>query len=505
MKVFFLDTNVFLQCRDLKDLPWREIADGEDLLLLIPRTVQEEIDRQKSDGNTRRGKRARSASALFREIILTDDTKIVLSDSNPHVEVSFPDTKSSSSPASDFLDLSRPDDSIINELCLYHREHEALQVQLLTHDTNPMLTCKKIGVSFQAVPDAWLLPPEPDSKDKRITELEQKLRNIERSLPQIEVKFHDKDGVVVPAVGFDITTYTPLSETEVETLVSETCHRRPMHDNFDEPEPKRHLSPPFANSAISKHVLGFEWEYKKPTDKEIDEYRSVAYPKWAENLKAFYEKLPVSLGLAGHHLEIEIELSNNGSLPAEHLVLEIEAVGGLLLTKSESKDQLIGKTSTELPPEPVPPKGEWVQRKFGFNRFDLDPYCSALRVPDRLFDPIRNVAQKRDKNAFYRKGGNSGVYTKEWIFECDEFRHKVKPKVFKIFVLVPPKQSPRKGAISVTVTAKNMPEPHKVVLPITISYTTVETLEIARNLLPKPLPDFKFFPSMTRDNNTSGE
>jgi hypothetical protein len=164
-----------------------------------------------------------------------------------------------------------------------------------------------------------------------------------------------------------------------------------------------------------------------------------------------------------------------------------------LLTKSESKDQFIEKTSTEPPPEPVPPKGEWVQRKLSFDRFGLDPYSSALRLPDRLFDPIRNAVQKRDKNAFYRKDDNSGVYTKDWIFECDEFRHKVKPKVFKLFVFVPPKQSPRKGAISVTVTAKNMPDPFNVVLPITINYTSVDTLEIAQNLLPAKLPDFKLF------------
>jgi len=496
LRVFFLDTNVFLQCRDLKDLPWREVADGEDLLLLIPRTAQEEIDRQKSDGNTRRGRRARNTSAFFREIILAADTEIVLLDSDPRVVVSFPDTKPSGSPASDFLDLSRPDDRIINELCLYRRENEALQVWLLTHDTNPMLTCKKIGILFHAVPDAWLLPPEPDAKDKRITELELKLRNIERSLPQIEVKFHDKDGDIVPAVGFEITAYAPLSEAEVEMLVSETCRLRPMRDDFDEPEPKPHLSPPFANSAISKHVLGFEWEYKKPSDNEIDEYNSVRYPKWVEHLKLFFEKLPFSLGFAGYHLEIKIALLNNGSLPAEHLVLDIEAAGGILLAKPESKDQMIGKTSTELPPEPVPPKGEWVQRKFGFSPFDLDPYSSALRVQDRLFDPIRNIAQKRDKNSFYRKDGNSGDYTKVWILECDEFRHKVKPTVFNLFVFVPPKQSPQKGAISVTVTAKNMPEPHKVVLPISFSYTTVETLEIARNLLPKPMPDSKFLASM---------
>lgn len=495
MKVYFLDTNVFLQCRDLKDLPWHELADKQDLLLLIPRTVQEEIDRQKSDGNTRRGKRARNASTFFREIILSNDTRIVLLDSNPRVEISFPDTKSSSAiPAVDFLDLTRPDDSIINELCIYQREHEDLQVVLLTHDTNPMLTCKKIGVSFLVVPDTWLLQPEPDPRDKRINELEQKLKNIERSLPQIECRIHDKDGVDLTFACFDIATYTALSEAEVEELVSEICTRRPMKENFDEPKPSRLSAPLFADSTLSKHVLGFEWIYKKPTADEIDEYKSVIYPKWVESLKSFYKKLHSSLGLSGHHFAIEIELTNNGSKPAENLVLEIEAVGGLLLTTSKRKEQLIGKASTVPPSEPEYPHGQWVQRKFGFSRLDLDPYSSAYQVQERRFGSIRNI-QKRDKNAFYRKDGNSGIYSKEWTFECDEFRHKVERKVFKIIVFVPPKQLTRKGAISVTVTAKNLPEPSKVVLPIAVNYTSVGTLEISQNSLQTEFPVFKYLGS----------
>lgn len=490
MKVYFLDTNIFLQCRDLKDLPWHEIADNQDLTLLIPRTVQEEIDRQKSDGNTRRGKRARNASSFFREIIFSTDTSIILRESNPRVVVTFPDIKSSSvAPASDFLDLSRPDDSIIHELCLYQRENPTFQIQLLTHDTNPMLTCKKIGVAFQDVPDTWLLTPEPDTKDKRINELEKKLKSLECSLPRIEFRILEA-GAGLTSACFGISTYTPLSETEVQALVSETCRRLPMKVDFDEPESNRRSAPPFANSFIDKHMMGFEWVYKKPTDDEIDEYKSVIYPKWVENLTSFYEKLPFALGLSGYHFEIEIELTNNGSLPAEHLVLEIEAVGGLLLTKLESKEQLVGKAVSVPPPEPEQPKGQWIQHKIGFNLLGLDPYSSALRVPDHMLNPIRNLRQ-RDKHSFYRKDDNSGVYTKVWIFECDEYRHKVKPKVFKLFVFVPPKQPIRKGAISVTVTAKNLPEPCKMILPVTVNYTSVGTLEIAQNLLPVTFPGIK--------------
>jgi hypothetical protein len=477
LKVFFLDTNVFLQCRDLKDLPWQEIADGEDLLLLIPRTVQEEIDRQKGDGNTRRGKRARSASSFFREIIFADNTKIALSDANPRVEISFPDTQPSSTPASGFLDLSRPDDSIINELCLYQREHESLQVQLLTHDTNPMLTCKKVGVPFQVVPDEWLLQPEPDAKDKRISELERKIKNLETTIPQIEVRIL-KDGNDLSPASLNIMRYTAISEADVERLVSETCRRRPMKVNFDEPEQKPKASSALAESVLSMRHLGLSGFYKKPTDDEIKEYKTVLYPKWVDSLKSFYEKLPFCLGLPSCHYEIEIELSNVGSVPAEHVVLEIEATGGLVMTNQDGMEKLLDRGSTVLPPEPEPPKGKWIKHDFGLNSLG-----SAMRIQEQMFDSIR-TAQKPDKNAFYRKNGNSGFYTKHWVYECDEFRHKVKPKVFNLILFAPPKQNLKKGAVIITVTAKNLPDPYRVTLPVTVDYTSAETVEHAEKLLP---------------------
>ncbi|MBI5412108.1 hypothetical protein HZA43_02930 [Candidatus Peregrinibacteria bacterium] len=47
MKVLFLDTNIFLQCLDLKSIPWKDVLKEDELLLLIPHPVQEEIDRFK--------------------------------------------------------------------------------------------------------------------------------------------------------------------------------------------------------------------------------------------------------------------------------------------------------------------------------------------------------------------------------------------------------------------------------------------------------------------------
>ena len=112
--VIFPDSNLFLQCKSIKELPWHEISDGEDITIIISRPLQEEIDRLKHDGNKRRAKRARKANSFLRDIILSEEQELVIRESTPSVTMSFvfPESKTN---MDDRLDLSKPDDRIIKK------------------------------------------------------------------------------------------------------------------------------------------------------------------------------------------------------------------------------------------------------------------------------------------------------------------------------------------------------------------------------------------------------
>ena len=159
MRVLFLDTNVFLQCRDLAELPWQEITGDEKLLLLVARPVQEEIDRLKQDGNSRRTKRARAANSLFRKILSSQNSKVTIRTALPLVEIAFSPLASIQESGCKLLDLTRADDRIIAEALHYRSENPADNVAILTHDTQPMLTAKHCGLVYIPVPNNWLLPP----------------------------------------------------------------------------------------------------------------------------------------------------------------------------------------------------------------------------------------------------------------------------------------------------------------------------------------------------------
>ena len=65
----FPDTNLFIQCHPLEQLNWAELGAYDEIRLIVCRTVQREIDRNKDRGNDRVGKRARTTNSLFRKVI----------------------------------------------------------------------------------------------------------------------------------------------------------------------------------------------------------------------------------------------------------------------------------------------------------------------------------------------------------------------------------------------------------------------------------------------------
>ena len=70
----FLDTNVLEQCRPLRELDWSAWREFAEVHLIISRPVQSEIDDHKSKGGERLARKARKASSLIREIILSKET-----------------------------------------------------------------------------------------------------------------------------------------------------------------------------------------------------------------------------------------------------------------------------------------------------------------------------------------------------------------------------------------------------------------------------------------------
>ncbi|MDP2754408.1 MAG: PIN domain-containing protein [Nitrospirota bacterium] len=483
MKVFFLDTNFFLQCRDLEQLPLKEVSqDADELLLLIPRPVQEEIDDMKQNGKGRRSERSRKTSSFFRKIIFSEGTKMTIRESGPKVEITFSPPMNPKRKPHDILDLSKSDDRIIEEALAFKAENRDADVAILTHDVNLLLTAKRCGLLFVVIPDSWLLQPSPDHRDKKIAELELRLQHLEKSYPQIDISLYDAGGKQFNSLSIQAIRYENLTEAELKELMIEMQTRYPVVTAFDKSEPTEnpYRLLPFVTGLI-------EYSYMIPSESEIKEYQEIKYPDWLKKVKDFIISIPTKLEQMSHQVEISFMVTNSGSVPAENVIVEFEAKGGLFIGMPSKDAQKSVNFLSQFPAPPAAPKGRWVQRK-----------AKILSLMENMVQPLTLPASKKflfenfnknlmpvpkDRYTFYWKPRRPDGNVPIWTFECEEFRHQGEPEDFFMRVIVPSETTIEKGALICQITAKNLPKPITYILPIKVEYPFINAVEKIRQIL----------------------
>jgi hypothetical protein len=444
----FVDTNLFLQCRDIKDLPWKEISGDGNLELIVPRAVQEEIDRLKSDGNSRRAKRARTANSYLREIALSEGERLVVCESKPRVEITVsPSLSLVGDPTGKvFLDASRSDDAIIMELIAYRQAYPDLAAGLLTHDTVPLLTVKRLKLPSCPIPDEWLLPPEPSAEERKIKELQAQIAVYEGTLPKIE--FTPSAGGTLKEISGQIIQYPPLSDEDIEGIMVDIKRTFPLVD------PNSHS--PSVFDRISRQMNTFQ-EYVPPTDEEIEKYRETDYPNWLAIVESKVRSMAGHLSTECAKLQFEFSITNIGNVPAENVLIRIEVSEGMCLLPPDKGDN-DKKEDAEwsyFPPPPEVPTGHYRSRLTYMSALnDLARQLSVSRVPIN-HDILNFKRPAHDPERFYWRPERPSLPIRQWELKCDTFRHKGDAKEFSLELAILEK-GPSGGVFKCTVAAQNL-------------------------------------------------
>ena len=430
----FLDSNVFLQCKDIKELPWASVTEDQDIILIVCSEVQSEIDRLKGDGKNRRSKRARKASQLFRSAINATNEELEISRSNPKVVLSFPNFTRINWSTFPELDPSYPDHRYIAEAMTHANQgHKTL---IVTHDTGPILKAKRLGVGYFEVPEAWLLEPETDERDKQILKLKNEIREIQLNEPSIKISLYNADEKVIEGLELNIKRVEGFDENEIALLVEE----------FQNLNPKKEF--PFD----SKNEPSF-----RRNRREIDNY-SESYSNYLSKLRSFYENLPKVIESETRKSEIIIKLENNGRIPAKNLLVELEVGGNLYLSNRNNEK------NPEFPKPPDPPKLavrdllSEVNRMSSYAR-NLPKIYTEFLLPDR-----------HDPQGFYWKDRLDFKINATGSLVCDEFRHQTNHKL-SLYILCPDHKNGHVEAyLNTTVSASNLPNPLRKSLPIKVNF-----------------------------------
>ena len=188
-RVLFIDTNGFLQVRDLKDIPWNELfprVKGIDVMV-APRVI-EELDKHKNSTNQRRRDRARLALQLIEKASLERDLAFVMREMPIRVRLVI-----STAPRFDWnahpdLDPAKPDDQLLAEALSFGRG-----ASIFSHDTGPRIRARVAGIGADAPQPEWLLPAEQTDDQRKIKSLERELEQALSRSPKIVAGFDHLD------------------------------------------------------------------------------------------------------------------------------------------------------------------------------------------------------------------------------------------------------------------------------------------------------------------------
>lgn len=232
-KTIFLvpDTNFFVQCKEPREMDWIEYSTFDHVELLITRPVQAELDNQKGKGSGRLANRARKASSLIRELLLSDDDFLMVREHSPKITIRIRQDLLPDEALKSVLDYGERDDQLVGVTSSLKQEVGDCDVALLTHDTGPMASAKMVGVSFKVIPDSWLIPPEQDESEKRANALLAELNKYKNSEPKFELTYQS-EGAKVSNVECKLDYYEQLTTEEVDNLIGTLKEAFPQEVDF---------------------------------------------------------------------------------------------------------------------------------------------------------------------------------------------------------------------------------------------------------------------------------
>ncbi|ATU95423.1 PIN domain-containing protein [Phyllobacterium zundukense] len=418
----FVDSNAFIQLRDLKDIPWSKVfpaAKRIDLVVTPP--VIKELEGMKTGPNERRRDRARAALALVDHAMEEEGSSIKLRPDRPEVWLKVAHRVKVDWDQFDHLDRMKTDDELVVLAALH-----GSGATLFTHDRGPRISARTLGIPTLKPENDWLLPPEKSDKDRKIEQLERAARERHPSI-LLTVGKDAQDG----RIEMPLLRVPPLNPAEIQLKVESVLRENP----------KANVRGSSASDFLTISSIG------GITDNDVHNYHR-QYDRYEQDLNKYFERLHVVVGLASRMTTISYTVKNDSGVTAPGLRIEYSILGdGFLKADAEDAYEIVSR----LCPFPRPPKPPMPRSLFNH------PFRPALTFPR---------ADERDPVGFYWVD-RPGSSDKRGALQCQDFRAR-RLWEDEIFVVFP--KGTKNGSIRLDVQASNLPAP----VSSSVAYELVE-------------------------------
>ena len=515
---YFVDTNLFIQCHPLEQLDWSPWHTFDEVRLIVSNPVLREIDRLKTTGNDRAGRRARAASAMFRQML--NETHRLIHPHSPRVVLCVEPQHILSPVLNGRLNYHERDDQLLGTVHEFARRNPSTDVRLLTHDTTPLYTARGLDLKADLIPDGWLLAPETTQTDRKLTALEAENARLKSAEPAFSLRCADQSDTKVDRYCASYTWFKPLTDAEVEVLMRRLKARFPLETDFGSSESAQRPPPPPAAGQRFPTIQA----YIPPTEEEIEKYQDRAYPDWLEACEQMFRTHHGTLQQRTPVLEFTFLGENTGTRPATDVLVTIEARGGFQIkapSPDDEDEEPEGETPGNLearllPRPPVAPRGHWR------NTHGSQP-GEALRALNRLGRAFSGLAHSgpefrntplaypspirphsRDPNAFYYKPARPATPQDSFALECAQWRHDDEAEPFIGEIHVPTDEDEASGLLVCRIQAANLSNSVSSRIPVRIAIARVSAYDSAHRMVDtlSEFPDYRIGLSFRHSDTT---
>lgn len=338
MKYLFLDTNMYLHCKDAEEIDWKcLVTGGEDFTIVIPPIVIREIDKIKDRERGKVQARAKKVSSRFGDIFLE----------GKKMKMKY---KNCEDPTNDLFEKYKFNKDVFDDWFILSAKifPESDNVVIIARDNGILMKAKDNGFTFFRISDDFLLKVEKSEEEKEIQRLKEELEVYKNRKPNPQITFEDGNTML------RLKKPTPKDlEAEIEKYLEKEKLKYPCH-TFSETDNYLGIT------------LSSIWgnEYNKQREEYFGEYKE--YIRFIVQNEILSERMK----------EVKFVVSNFlGTAPTGDMNIFINIPANIKLYSKRSKVRRIRNV-------PITPQKNGLDRKLLQATANIQPLGSYLQGPD---------------------------------------------------------------------------------------------------------------------------
>lgn len=297
----YLDTNVLMEFRDIREHAWEDFLGVDRVVLVIPHVVFEELQTLKDKPGLPRKKRERAGELirrLERELFPSGTTPATVP-LRDHVELAY--DRQSPAPAifSEYsLDSAQLDARLVAAAIAAKTNDD---VCVVSGDAGPRLLARGAGLSVREPPEEWRIPPVPDEVEVENRRLKQELVVYQSAAPRLHLQLETGGNLLHHRLP------KPRAEDDEEYVQSHVEALRGAYDLVDSS-----LSFRIEYAALGGAGPGEMARYKRDLEQFLSD-AALVIPKAIRYRNRLDLYIPINLSIV-----------NNGSKPAESVRVDLK-------------------------------------------------------------------------------------------------------------------------------------------------------------------------------------